>query len=134
MQSLIDIIVSDNPKDKQRFIVRYALLSEKFNYRLYLVTKTKELMPLLSVQYIFNSSNWLEREIWDLFGIFFLLHSDLRRILTDYGFSCHPLRKDFPVTGFSEIVYDDSQKRVIKRSLELAQEYRYFDYNSSWDL
>jgi NADH:ubiquinone oxidoreductase subunit C len=134
LDMLIDIVVSDNPKDKYRFILRYLLLSTTFNYRLTLITKSKELMFLLSVNSIFNSSNWLEREIWDLFGIFFLLHPNLRRILTEYGFQSHPLRKDFPFTGFSEVIYDDSQKRIVKKQLELSQEYRNFDFHSSWSI
>jgi NADH dehydrogenase (ubiquinone) Fe-S protein 3 len=133
-QCLVDIIVYDVLRDKKRFHLIYNLLSTQFNYRLRIVTKTCELLPLLSVSSLFNSSNWMEREIWDLYGIFFLLHKDLRRILTEYGFKNHPLRKDFPLTGFFEVIYDDSQKRIINRPLELSQEYRYFDFNSSWAL
>jgi len=132
LEVLTDIVVSDHPQDKYRFIIRYLLLSVKFNYRLTLISKSKELMPLLSVNSLFNTSNWIEREVWDLFGIFFLLHPNLRRILTEYGFKSHPLRKDFPFTGFFEVIYDDSQKRVIKKKLELSQEYRNFDFNSLW--
>jgi len=107
-------------------------MSVKFNYRLMLLTKTKELVSLLSINSLYRTTNWIEREIWDLYGIFFLLHHDLRRILTDYGFSAHPLRKDFPVTGFFEVIYDDSQKRITQKALELSQEYRYFDFKAIW--
>lgn len=130
--SLIDIVVSDNPKNYHRFIVRYLLLSVRFNFRLSVVTKIKELATLISITSLFGSANWIEREIFDLFGIFFLLHTDLRRILTEYGFQFHPLRKDFPMTGFFEVVYDDSQKRIVQRKVELSQEYRYFDFTTHW--
>lgn len=129
---LIDIVVYDVRKEIKRFHLIYNLLSIQFNYRLRIVTKTCELLPLISITGLFNSSNWMEREIWDLYGIFFFFHKDLRRILTEYGFKSHPLRKDFPLTGFFETSYDDSQKRIINKSLELSQEYRYFDFNSSW--
>lgn len=129
---LIDIVVSDTPKNKFRFTLRYLILSTRFNYRLSLVTKTKELVSLLSTISLYRTANWIEREIWDLYGIFFFLHNDLRRILTEYGFTAHPLRKDFPLTGFFEVIYDDSQKRIVKKSLELSQEYRLFDFNAIW--
>lgn len=129
---LIDIVVSDTPKNKFRFTLRYLILSTRFNYRLSLVTKTKELVSLLSTISLYRTANWIEREIWDLYGIFFFLHNDLRRILTEYGFTAHPLRKDFPLTGFFEVIYDDSQKRIVKKSLELSQEYRFFDFNAIW--
>jgi NADH dehydrogenase (ubiquinone) Fe-S protein 3 len=132
LEILIDIVVSDHPKDSYRFIVRYILLSVRFNYRISLFTKIKEFMTLLSVSTLFTGSNWIEREVWDLFGIFFLLHPNLRRILTEYGFNSHPLRKDFPFSGFSEVFYDDSQKKIVKKELELAQEYRNFNFTSSW--
>ena len=127
---LIDIIVYDIPKNKNRFYVVYYLLSTKFNYRLSLVTKSHEFLPLISIYSLFNTSNWLEREIWDLFGIIFLLHCDLRKILTEYGFKGHPLKKDFPLTGFLEVVYDDTQKQIVNSSLEILQKYRYFKFNS----
>jgi NADH dehydrogenase (ubiquinone) Fe-S protein 3 len=129
---LIDIVVSDTPKNKFRFTLRYLILSTRFNYRLSLITKTKELVSLLSTISLYRTANWIEREIWDLYGIFFFLHNDLRRILTEYGFTAHPLRKDFPLTGFFEVIYDDSQKRIVKKSLELSQEYRFFDFNAIW--
>jgi NADH dehydrogenase (ubiquinone) Fe-S protein 3 len=129
---LIDIVVYDVLKEIKRFHLIYNLLSIQFNYRLRIITKTCELLPLISITGLFNSSNWMEREIWDLYGIFFFFHKDLRRILTEYGFKSHPLRKDFPLTGFFETSYDDSQKRIVNKSLELSQEYRYFDFNSSW--
>ena len=129
---LIDIQVYDVPKIKQRFYVIYSLLSTQFNYRFSLITKTSTFLPLISVTSIFKTSNWIEREVWDLFGIFFLLHNDLRRILTEYGFNSHPLRKDFPVTGFLEMIYDDSKKQIVSIPLELSQKYRYFNFNSTW--
>ena len=93
-----------------------------------------ELTPVASISALFPSANWFERETWDMFGICFLHHPDLRRILTDYGFEGHPLRKDFPVSGYVEFRYDDSKKRVISEPVELAQEFRYFDFASPWEL
>jgi len=100
---LVDIIACDFPKKKMRFCVRYLLLSLRFNVRLQIITKFFETQPIFSVCYLFNSSVWLERELWDLYGIFFLGNIALRRILTDYGFLGHPLRKDFPLSGFIEV-------------------------------
>ena len=96
------------------------------------MTKINELSNLFSVIGIYKSANWSEREIFDFFGIFFLGNKDLRRILTDYGFKGHPLRKDFPITGFIDVYYDDNQKRICYRNLELNQEYRNFNLKSSW--
>lgn len=126
-QSLLDIVVYDIPKNKERFVIIYSLLSKRFNRRVFIKTKTNEISPLLSISSIYRTGNWLEREIWDLFGIFFILHRDLRRILTDYGFNSHPLRKDFPLMGHYETLYDETQKRIINKSIiGLNQEYRVF--------
>lgn len=131
-QSLLDIIIYDIPKNKDRFTVVYSLLSIRFNRRLFISTKLNELMPLISISSLYVTANWIEREVWDLFGILFLLHKDLRRILTEYGFEFHPLRKDFPLMGFCETLYDETQKRVTSKAIiGLAQEYRVFklDFN-----
>lgn len=127
---LIDIIVYDVPQNKERFIIVYNLLSIHFNKRIFIVTKINELSTLISINSLFLVSNWIEREIWDLFGILFLLNKDLRRILTNYGFEFHPLRKDFPLIGYFETIYDDTQKSVINKTLTgLTQEYRTFKLN-----
>ena len=130
---LVDIIVIDFPEKNARFKIIYNLLSVKYNLRIKLITFINEISPLESVTNLYKNANWLEREIWDLYGIFILKHPDLRRILTDYGFEGHPLRKDFPLSGYKEIRYDDSQKRVILEPLEMAQEFRLFTYNNPWN-
>ena len=132
-KSLIDITVVDYPQNKTRFEVVYQLLSVSYNYRIRVKTRVNELTPINSVSHIYSSANWLEREVWDCFGIFFSNHSDLRRILTDYGFQGHPIRKDFPLTGYTETRYCDLQKRVVSEPIELAQEFRSFDFKSSWN-
>ena len=117
---------------KERFLVVYSLLSQLFNKRIFICTKINQTLSIISVSSIFFTANWIEREIWDFFGIFFLLHNDLRRILTDYGFDFYPLRKDFPLIGLFEMIYDESQKRIISKNfINLAQEYRFFniDFN-----
>lgn len=121
---LIDIVVSDVPGKRNRFSICYLLLSHFYNTRLCLITKINEITPLPSVNYLFESANWLEREVWDMFGIFFSGHPDLRRILTDYGFSGHPLRKEFPLTGFKELSYIDHIQNLRYDRVVLAQEYR----------
>ncbi len=131
-KQLIDIACSDVPGKRHRFSINYLLLSLRYNTRLTLVVKTNEVSPLPSVTVLYRSANWLEREVWDLYGVFFDLHPDLRRILTDYGFSGHPLRKDFPLTGFLEVYYNDSTKRLSYEPVELAQEYRTFTLQSPW--
>lgn len=131
-QMLVDITVYDILSQYERFIIVYSLLSPSFNRRIYIITKTNEITPLISINSIFYVAGWIEREIWDFFGILFFLHKDLRRILTDYGFDHYPLRKDFPLTGLFETMYDDNQKRIVnKRLLSLNQEYRVFnlDFN-----
>ena len=123
---------TDYPEKLDRFELSYELLSLKYNSRLRIKTYVNEVGSIESVTSIFNSANWWEREIWDMFGVFFSNHPDLRRILTDYGFEGHPLRKDFPLSGYVEVRYDDSVKRVVCEPLELSQEFRLFDFESSW--
>lgn len=130
---LVDIICYDRPGHKFRFTVIYSLLSLDNNYRTFVKTKIKEQRPIApTIVFLFPSAGWLEREVWDLFGVYFLKNSDLRRILTDYGFKGYPLRKDFPLTGFTEVIYDNIQKQVVYRKLDLAQNFRNFKFRSSW--
>lgn len=131
---LIDVTAVDYPSRVHRFEVVYQLLSVQYNARIRVKTFIDELTPVQSITPLFASANWFERETWDMFGICFLHHPDLRRILTDYGFEGHPLRKDFPVSGYVEFRYDDSKKRVLSEPVELAQEFRYFDFASPWEL
>ena len=131
-KSLVDIICYDVPKKFYRFSLIYNLISIHFNLRIRVITKINELSNLFSVVGLYKSANWSEREIFDFFGIFFWGNKDLRRILTDYGFKGFPLRKDFPMTGYVDIYYDDNQKRICYRNLELNQEYRNFSLKSSW--
>jgi NADH dehydrogenase (ubiquinone) Fe-S protein 3 len=131
---LIDVTAVDYPSREQRFEVVYHLLSVHHNSRLRIKTSVDELTPVDSLVSLYNSANWWERETWDMFGIFFANHPDLRRILTDYGFEGHPLRKDFPLSGFVEVRYDDSEKRVLTEPLEMTQEFRSFDFESPWEL
>lgn len=133
--SLVDITAIDCislDKNLKRFRLTYNLLSHYFNARLLLTLHLEEECAVNSTNNIYKGSAWLEREVWDMFGIFFTNHPDLRRILTDYGFEGFPLRKDFPVTGYSDIRYDDSQKCLVYESLELSQELRTFDTLSPW--
>lgn len=116
------------------FKVIYNLLSLRFNNRIRVKTYTDELSPIDSATGVYEGANWYERETWDMYGIFFANHPDLRRILTDYGFAGHPFRKDFPLTGFVEMRYDDEVKRVVCEPLELAQEFRKFDLESPWEV
>jgi NADH:ubiquinone oxidoreductase subunit C len=132
--SLIDIAVYDMLSKPFRFVIVYSLLSSCFSYRLRLVTKVKDLGLLLSVASIYTSAKWSEREVWDFFGIYFLLNNDLRRILTDYGFRGYPLRKDFPLVGYVESFYDDSRYRVVYKPVELAQEFRSFNFQTPWGI
>ena len=131
---LIDVTAVDYPSREQRFEVVYNLLSIHHNSRLRIKTSVDEITPVDSLVSLYNSANWWERETWDMFGIFFANHPDLRRILTDYGFEGHPLRKDFPLSGFVEVRYDDSEKRVLTEPLEMTQEFRSFDFASPWEL
>nr|QWE51009.1 Nad9 [Phaeophyceae sp.] len=122
----------DYPDRKDRFVVVYELLSFRSGKRLRIKTSTDEINPIPSLTNLYSSANWWEREIWDMFGVFFSNHPDLRRILTDYGFEGHPLRKDFPLSGLSEVRYDDDRKRVVCEPLEISQELRLFDYHTPW--
>lgn len=132
--SLVDITAVDqlSSKNFNRFQLNYSLLSHYFKSRLNIVVNLKEDEDMFSTDKIYKGSAWLEREVWDMFGIFFIDHPDLRRILTDYGFEGFPLRKDFPVTGYSDIRYDDTQKCLVYEPLELSQELRAFDTLSPW--
>lgn len=129
---LIDITVIDYPENDKRFEVVYLLLSLSYNTRIKIKTHVNEMTYLKSVSNIYSSANWAEREVWDMFGIYFKDHPDLRRILTDYGFEGHPLRKDFPLNGYTAVRYDDTRKIVLYESTELSQEYRNFDFQSPW--
>ena len=130
---LIDVCGVDYPERDSRFDVVYSMLSPSHNIRIRVKVETDEDTPVPSVTEIFSSANWWEREAWDMFGIYFSGHPDLRRILTDYGFEGHPMRKDFPLTGYVELRYDDEQKRVVYEPVKLTQEFRNFDFLSPWE-
>jgi NADH-quinone oxidoreductase subunit C len=130
---LIDICGVDYPEREKRFEVVYHLLSPRRNQRIRIKCETDEDTAVPSAVEIFPAANWFEREAYDLFGILFSGHPDLRRILTDYGFQGHPLRKDFPLTGYVEVRYDDAQKRVVYEPVKLTQEFRSFDFMSPWE-
>jgi NADH-quinone oxidoreductase subunit C len=130
---LIDICGVDYPERERRFDVVYHLLSPWQNRRIRVRVKTDEATPVPSAVTVFPAANWFEREAYDLYGILFSGHPDLRRILTDYGFEGHPLRKDFPLTGFVELRYDDELKRVVYEPVKLMQEFRSFDFLSPWE-
>jgi NADH-quinone oxidoreductase subunit C len=130
---LIDICGVDYPERAKRFEVVYHLLSPRINQRLRVKCETDEDTPVPSVVGVFAAANWYEREAYDMFGILFSGHPDLRRILTDYGFQGHPLRKDFPLTGYVEVRYDDDAKRVVYEPVKLTQEFRSFDFESPWE-
>ena len=133
-ETLIDVCGADYPeRTAARFDVVYHLLSMKRNIRIRVKVQTNETIPVPSVAGIFPAANWFEREAFDMYGILFSGHPDLRRMLTDYGFSGYPLRKDFPLTGFVEVRYDDEQKRVVYNPVKLQQEFRNFDYLSPWE-
>jgi NADH dehydrogenase (ubiquinone) Fe-S protein 3 len=129
---LIDVTAVDFPERPARFEVVYHLLSPRWNSRLRLKACVDEVTPVPSLSGLYPAANWFERETWDMFGVFFKDHPDLRRILTDYGFTGHPLRKDFPLSGYTEVRYDYAKKRVVSEPLELSQEFRYFDFQSPW--
>jgi len=129
---LMDITAVDFPKDIIRFQIVYQLLSFVYNQRIMVKIAVSPIEAVSSISSIFNSAGWLEREVWDLFGIFFSGHVDLRRILTDYGFQGFPMRKDFPLSGYSELLYSIKEKRVMYVPLELSQEFRFFDFSTSW--
>jgi NADH dehydrogenase (ubiquinone) Fe-S protein 3 len=125
-QQCIDVVVTDYPSKLRRFVISYVLLSVQYNTRIIIKTQLNEITPIFSLTKLYASINWSEREIWDLFGIFFINHPDLRRILNDYGFKGHALRKDFPLTGFFEINYNGNTNAIDKTFVETAQEFRIF--------
>ena len=131
--TLLDVCGVDYPVDDERFEIVYHLLSMTHNNRIRVKLRTDEDMPVDSVTPLFKAANWWEREVWDMFGVAFNGHPDLRRILTDYGFEGHPLRKDFPLTGYVVIRYDDEQKRIVYEPVKLTQEFRTFDFLSPWE-
>jgi len=131
-KSLTDIICVDYPGHDNRFQIFYLFLSVKFNSRIYVVVECAELESMPSITCFFNGANWPEREVWDMFGVFFDYHPDLRRILTDYGFEGFPLRKDFPLSGFSELYYCENKKRIVYAPVSLSQEYRNFKFTRTW--
>jgi NADH-quinone oxidoreductase subunit C len=130
---LIDICGVDWPARAQRFDVVYHLLSPRINQRIRVKIETDETTPVASAVDVFSAANWYEREAYDMYGILFSGHPDLRRLLTDYGFQGFPLRKDFPLTGYVEVRYDDQQKRVVYEPVKLTQEFRNFDFESPWE-
>lgn len=130
---LASVCGADYPAREKRFEVVYNLLSLKHNQRVRVKVATDEATPVPSVVGVFPSASWFERETWDLYGVLFSDHPDLRRILTDYGFEGHPLRKDFPLTGYVEVRYDEEQKRVVYEPVKLAQDFRTFDFTSPWE-
>ena len=132
-RQLIDITAVDYPENKKRFKIVYLLLSQEFNQRIILSYFISENEKISSLTKIFPSANWMEREIFDMYGIKYSNHPDLRRILTDYGFEGHPLRKDFPLTGHIEVRYSEDEKKVIYEPVKLEQNYRNFDYKSPWE-
>jgi NADH-quinone oxidoreductase subunit C len=131
--AIIDVTAVDWPSRERRFDVVYHLLSPTRNARLRIKVATDEETPVPSIIGVFPGAGWFEREAYDLYGVLFTGHPDLRRILTDYGFDGHPLRKDFPLTGFVEVRWDDEQKRVVYDPVQLAQEFRNFDFLSPWE-
>jgi NADH-quinone oxidoreductase subunit C len=131
--AFVDVTAIDWPQREKRFDVVYHLLSPTKNWRVRIKVATDERTPVPSIIDVFPGANWFEREVFDLYGVLFTGHPDMRRILTDYGFSGHPLRKDFPLTGFVEVRWDDEQKRVVYDKVRLAQEYRNFDFLSPWE-
>lgn len=132
-QVLVDICGVDYPDRDERFEIVYNLLSLKHNVRIRVKVMTDESTPVPSVSQVYPAAGWFERECWDMYGVFFSEHPDLRRMLTDYGFDGHPLRKDFPLTGYVEVRYDDEQRRVVYEPVKLVQEFRSFDFLSPWE-
>jgi NADH-quinone oxidoreductase subunit C len=132
-RQLIDVTAVDYPENTQRFKVVYLFLSHEFNQRIILSYLINENEVIQSLTAVYPAANWMEREVFDMYGIKFKDHPDLRRILTDYGFEGHPLRKDFPLTGHTEVRYSEEQKKVIKEPVKLEQNYRNFDYESPWE-
>ncbi len=132
-KELVDLCGVDYPEREQRFDVVYHLLSLHHNQRIRVKVRTDEFTPVPSVVSVFPTAGWFEREAWDMYGILFSGHPDLRRLLSDYGFDGHPLRKDFPLTGYVELRYDDEQKRVVYEPVKLRQDFRSFDFLSPWE-
>ena len=132
-RQLIDITVVDYPEQKQRFKLVYLFLSHEFNQRLILSYSITENEVISSLTSIYPAANWMEREVFDMYGVSFKDHPDLRRILTDYNFEGHPLRKDFPLTGHTEVRYSEDKKKVVNEPVKLEQNYRNFDYESPWE-
>ena len=132
-RQLIDIAGVDYPDEEKRFKLIYLFLSHENNYRIKLSINFQPNQVINSITKIFPSANWMEREVFDMYGIKFKNHPDLRRILTDYGFKGHPLRKDFPLTGFNEVRYSEKEKKVIYEPVKLEQNYRNFDFESPWE-
>ena len=132
-RQLIDIAGVDYPEEEKRFNLIYLFLSHENNSRLKLIVKFETSQTINSITKIFPSANWMEREVFDMYGIKFKNHPDLRRILTDYGFKGHPLRKDFPLTGFNEVRYSEKEKKVVYEPVKLEQNYRNFDFESPWE-
>ena len=132
-KQLIDITAVDYPEKEKRFKIIYLLLSHEKNLRIVINTYINEKVVVPSITKIFPSANWMEREVFDMYGVSFKDHPDLRRILTDYGFEGYPLRKDFPLTGHTEVRYSEAKKKVISEPVKLNQEYRDFDFESPWE-
>jgi NADH/F420H2 dehydrogenase subunit C len=132
-KTLINICGADFPQYKKRFLVNYHLLSVHFVHRINVQVWVEDGESLDTAVGIYKSAGWYEREVYDMFGVFFTEHPDMRRILSDYGFQGHPLRRDFPLTGFYEARYDEAEKRIITENVEFAQEFRSFDFTSPWD-
>jgi len=132
-KALMDVSGADYPTRSQRFEVVYHLLSVRYNARIRVKTYADEVTPIPSASSLFSSADWYEREIYDMYGVFFAGHPDLRRLLTDYGFEGHPLRKDFPLTGYTEVRYDEERKRVVTEPLQLTQAFRNFESSSPWE-
>lgn len=133
MKNLVELTAVDSPTATLRFYVTYFLLSTQTNSRLHVSVQTNEILPIISVTSLFNSANWYERETWDLFGIMFANHPDLRRILTDYGFEGYPFRKDFPINGYIELRFDEEKYLISYEPIQLTQEYRLFNFLSPWE-
>ena len=130
---MVDLCGVDYPEREERFEVVYHLLSLKHNQRVRVKVTTDEGTPVPSVTGVFGAANWYEREVWDMYGVYFAEHPDLRRLLTDYGFEGHPMRKDFPQTGYVEVQYDEEQKRVVYQPVKMRQDWRSFDFLSPWE-
>jgi NADH-quinone oxidoreductase subunit C len=132
-KQLIDLTAVDYLEKEQRFEIIYNLLSIRYNSRIIVKVCVAENELIPTVTSVFSAANWYEREVWDMYGVFFANHPDLRRILSDYGFSGHPLRKDFPLSGYVQVKYDDEKQRVVYEPVKLEQEFRTFDFTSPWE-